>query len=320
MEPPPSSPRTDTPLPAGGRVPWTGRSRGGRFGNGFFLFMIRHGLLALTPLLLFWVALYFLIVAGQARRASFDLADRVGRGGSFFRRLRFAYRHFFTYGTMLIDRAAILAGNLKPYRFRFLHEETMRRVIQEGRGAVLITGHVGNWHAMGHLLQRFSTPVTLVMFDGVQAFMKGMVDSLTVGRHLRLLYTDGSPASAAAILQALSEGQLLGMMGDRVLGEEGTQVPFLGGEALFPSGPHIVAAIAGVPVLHVFAVRAGRRCYEFRAHYFGKPTFSDPRNKEKDVRDWIEAYARTLEGFVRSYPDQWGNLFPFWLEKRKEKT
>ncbi|MBN1443964.1 MAG: hypothetical protein JXA90_14740, partial [Planctomycetes bacterium] len=98
------------PSPPAGRR-WTGRARGGRLGNLFFAVLARRGALGPARFFIFWVALYFLAAAPAARRASMDLARRLGAGRTRWRRLAFAFRHFFTYGTLLFDRAAILSGH-----------------------------------------------------------------------------------------------------------------------------------------------------------------------------------------------------------------
>ena len=295
---------------------WSGRVRGGRFGHLFIRFLIRSGLIGLTPIVLFFVVFWFLATAPRARRASFQLADRLARGGVWWRRLLFAYRHFFTFGTSQIDRTAVLSGRLRPYRFGYHHEELLHDQARSGQGAVLLTGHVCSWEIMAHMLLRVDKPVTLVMADTTQPAMKATLDRLAEGRSFRVLYTDGSPASAATIVHALNEGEFIGMMGDRVFGGEGVRVPFLGEDALFPVGPHAVAAAARVPVFHVFAFRAGRRRYDFYAYATGVPRYRDRRRKGEDHRRWVGEFAARLEEVVRRFPFEWANWYDFWAEGR----
>jgi predicted LPLAT superfamily acyltransferase len=261
---------------------------------------------------LVWVALYFLAAAPKARRASFDLARRLGLGGSLGRRLRFAWRHFFTFGALLFDRAVILGGHEDLYEFELHGEEHIRRVLADGRGAVIVTAHLGNWELLGQLLSRLGARVNLVMHDGMQPELKRTMEKMSEGRAFRVLYTDGSPASAAAVLARLARGEIAGMMGDRVLEEQGVPVRFLGGRALFPSGPYALCAASGAPLLRAFALREGRRRYSLDASPPERLEYASPREKRKEIERWAQRFAEALEEFVRAYPAQWGNFFPFW--------
>ena len=98
---------------------WTGKTRGGHLGNLFFVQLIRWGGLSLAPFFLFWTSLYFLFAASAGRRISMSLAQRLGLGESVWQRWRFARRHFYTFGTLLLDRVAILNGFGHRYVFTF---------------------------------------------------------------------------------------------------------------------------------------------------------------------------------------------------------
>lgn len=288
---------------------WRSRARGGRLGNRFFVWLVRGGGMFLAPFFLFWVSLYFLVAAPAGRRASFDLARRLGRRN----RLWFAFRHFYTFGLLLLDRIAILgSGQSGKYAIEFHGEEHIRAALEQGRGAVLLTAHLGNWEAMGHLLTRLDRPFCMVMFDGLDARSKQTMEDMARHRSFRIIYTDGSPAAAAAILSALRNGELVGMMGDRVLAGDSIAVDLLGGTARVPAGAYVVCAAARSPLIHVFAVRKGWRRYAFHGIPAGVLRYTDRKHKRADLQRWAQQFAGNVEVFLRRHPYQWGNFFPFW--------
>ena len=310
---PVSAPTIATSDPA--RPNWEGKRRGGKFGNRFFLRLSTSPVgRAVTPFFLFWVVLYFLAAAPTGRRASFDLARRVGRGGSAWARLRFAFGHYFTYGAMLVERMALLGQGEELFETERFGEEEIRAAAEAGDGALLLTSHLGNWETMAQLLSCIDAPVTLVMFDGVQPGVKAALEELSRERSFDVLYTDGSPAAAAGILAALSKGHLVGMMADRLLAGRGVRLPFLGGEAVFPVGPFSVAAASKAPVFQVFAMRRGPYRYDFQAFPMGRLEYANRRRKQADFERWIAEYAARLEEFTRADPWQWGNFYDFWEE------
>jgi predicted LPLAT superfamily acyltransferase len=291
---------------------WTGGTRGGRLGNLFFVELVRRGGLSLAPFFVFWTSLWFLFADPKGRRHSFELARRLGLGNGLFRRWSFARRHFSTFGTLLVERVAILNGLEERFEFRFEQEERIVAAIGEKKGVILVTGHVGSWEVMAHLLRRLETPVTLVMYDGVPPAMRRTLDRLSEGRSFQVLYTDGSPASAASILAVLRRGEVVGMMGDRVLAGRSIEVDFCGGRARLPVAPYVVAATSGAPLLSVFAVRTGRRCYALHAETAGPFAYADRRDRSADLARWAGEFARRLESVLRAHPYQWGNFFAFW--------
>ena len=262
----------------------------------------------LVPWCLSWVSLYYVLTAPDARRASGELADRTGRGGSRLRRLWFALRHFYGFGRLLLDRLLILGGAAADYTVTSHGREQLREVLAQGRGAVFVTSHLGNWEAMGHLVgDTYGTPLTLVMSP--EAPTAAMAE-VSRERQVEVIVADGTPITAAKILKALRAGRVVGLMGDRVYAGRTVRLAFLGAPVDFPLGPFALAAAAGVPVLHVFAVRTGSRTYEFHTFFAGTP--ERVRGSDDAYRDWAQGYVTRLEEFVRSYPEQWGNLYSVW--------
>lgn len=308
--PPVAGPRPTEPSPR-----WEGKRRGGKLGNRFFLRLAtsRPGR-ACTPFFLFWVVLYFLVAAPAGRRASFDLARRVGRGRTAWQRLRFAFGHYYTYGAMLIERMSLLGAGEELFQIEKFGEEGIREAVEAGAGALLFTSHVGSWETMAQCLSCIEAQVTLVMYDGVQPQVKAALEELSAKRSFDVLYTDGGPTSAAGILAALSRGHIVGMMADRTLAGRGVTLPFLGGEAVFPVGPYSIAAASGAPAFQVFAMRRAPYEYQFHAFPFGKLAYENRRNKNADFERWGRAFATRLEEFTRAWPQQWGNLYDFWKE------
>ncbi|RMG07966.1 MAG: hypothetical protein D6731_22700 [Planctomycetota bacterium] len=300
---------------AGDAPAWArARPRGGRLGNLFFAALAGRRLgLVLVPFFLFWVSLYFVCFAPRARRASFELARRLGLRW----RLLFCWRHFYAFGRSLIDRQAILAGNTSGFCFASRGKEHLEAALAEGRGAILLTAHFGNWELMAHVLGERTARVTLVMHEGVAEGVRSTLERLAQGRSFRVIFTDGSPSAAAGILSALAEGDIVGLMGDRVLAGAATRVPLLGAEVRLPVGPYVLAAASGAPLLHAFCTREGRRRYVFEAFPAQTLRLRSRRRRKEDLRRLAAAFAQRLEDCLRRRPEQWGNLYSLWEEAER---
>jgi len=179
-----------------------------------------------------------------------------------------------------------------------------------GRGAVLLTAHLGNWEMGGLLLGGMSLPVRIVYvkdrFTGVEqaraAFRnQGDVAGIPVGE---------SPWSVLPVLRALRANELVAMQGDRDFDDTGIELPFCGGIARFPRGPVLTAMMADAPILPVFVIMDAQRRYQVVM----EPAVSlqRTRDREADVIENLRRVTAVIERWVLRYPDQWFCFYPFF--------
>lgn len=98
--------------------------------------------------------------------------------------------------------------------------------------------------------------------------------------------------------------------GDR--GERHELIPFLGKLAVFDVSAFAQAAQEKIPLGISFGVKTGHDVYTL---FSQQPRFYEWKSDqaaEVQVYDWATRFVHQLEFFVRRYPDQWFNLYPFW--------
>jgi len=295
---------------------WTGRSRGGYFGNWFFIQLIRW--LGVWPayLWLVFVAAYFTIVHRDAYRASADYMERLFGPLSWWRRPLLVYRHFLAYGVTLVDRQAVLMGRSR-IECDFDGEELFKPQIERRKGIILVGAHLGCWELGGHFLGRFDIPVNLVVIERELAGIRQLLNSATEGKRFRILTADDDPLRSVPILAALRRGEIVALLGDRSLGGADVETSFLGGRVRLPVGPYRLAAASGAPLFQVFVVRQKLGCYRFAtfpAEYISR---EEVRFDPSAVPARARRYAECLEAVVRQYPFQWANFFPYWEPGRQ---
>ncbi|MFW6028270.1 MAG: hypothetical protein ACOC9Q_01955 [bacterium] len=298
---------------------WSGQTRGGVVGNGIFVWLLRTLGLRAAYLLLYPVALYYLVVVGQARRASADYRRRIGMSrdgwvGSMVE----GYRHFLTFGKLLLDRIAMIAGPADKFHVRFEGEQYLRESLEQGRGLVLVSAHVGNWQGAANLLRRLGRRVHVVTYEKEAERVRRFFDSVCKDRRFSVISSDGTSDCSLAILSALRRGEVVAMHADRCLETEGQCVEFLGGLARFPAGPFIAAAVAQAPLIPVFAFREGTYRYRFVADPPQQLHLPRGRRRDEELRKVVEQFARRVEEMLRQYPLQWLNFYDFWRSGQAE--
>jgi len=285
--------------------------RGGWLGIGFFLAALKLLGPRLTYPLAVFPALGFSLLSPDVS-ATMDYHRRVFGPQPWWKRRWLVFRHFFTFGVGLIDRAAILAGRADRFTFTFEGEQHLREAAAAGKGVLLLTAHVGNWEVAGQLLSRLEVPVNVTGFDRETPQVRALLNKFQARQHFRLIPLTGEPVDMIHLVSALKRGEIVAMLGDRPYGSPSTRVPFLGGPAQFPVGVYMIASAADAPLVQVFSLREPGGHY----HFFGfppVPPVHPPRGqRDAHLQQCAATFASRLEGIVRRDPFQWYNFYPFW--------
>ncbi|TET35832.1 MAG: hypothetical protein E3J72_10010 [Planctomycetota bacterium] len=299
---------------------WRGRTRGGYIGNWIFVQLVRRIGIGFAYLILLPVTLYYIFFASKAMKAADDYRRRIGYGGrSPLGRLWAAYRHFYSFGQILLDRVAVISGNAGRFRFRYEGFHHILESLKLGKGLIITSAHCGNWEIAAHLLGSLDAPVNIVAYEGEVRHIRRYFAEVFRNRKFSIIEMDGSPEVSLAIMNALSRGEILAMHADRYV-EESRQhtalLPFLGAPARFPTGPYAVAAASGAPLVHAFTVRSGPCKYRLRGYPPEFLSFRSRSSRKEQLAEWAGRFVKRLESILREYPLQWHNFYMFWDDAR----
>lgn len=306
-----------TPPPAAtGRQRWSGRSRGG-----LWLFRVCVALLPYVGSRGAWlisipIAFGFTLVGGRTQFGMLPYWRRLRPRAGHAVLLLLAWRQFVSFGRILCDRMLVY---LRPQGFSIAVEgvHRLRELRERGQGCILMSAHCGNWELSSFWLHRLAADlgtVHVVMVRDDLEFVQRFVDQRMRGGHTNVIDPRDGLGAALAINAALKNGDVVCMLGDRVLGQQpALAVDFLGGPARFPIGPFQAAALTGAPILIGFLMKTGLRDYLV---HVDEPWYVRLPSKRSEraaaLRAAVQRWARRLELQVRRYPRQWHNFFDFW--------
>jgi KDO2-lipid IV(A) lauroyltransferase len=178
--------------------------------------------------------------------------------------------------------------------------------LARGRGAVLFSGHFGNWELLGALVARRGYPLHVTDTNHSNELTHRIITDLRVRQGMTVISPD-EPLSR--ITRLLSENKFVSYLADQDARRDGIFVDFLGRPASTVRGPAIFALRKGCPIVPLFIIRSG--VDRHRVVVEG-PIWPDPRLKGRDaVRDLTQRYTTVLEKYVREYPGQY-----FWMHRR----
>lgn len=293
---------------------WKGQSRGSILGYKIFIAILKISGLPLAYLLLRFVAFYYFIAAPASFRNIFGFY-RVRLGWGFLKSVVAVYRNYYVFGQVILDKTASMGGFDARFTFDFDGETYLREMVADRTGGLLISAHTGNFEMAGHMLERLDTQVNIIMLDAEHRKIKQYLSGYT-RKSFKIIPIREDNSHIYSIKEALERREITCMHGDRFLpGSKVITRDFLGGKAMFPTGPFYLAMKYRVPVSFVFAMKEANKHYHF---YATPPKFYPQQGtvakREEMLAAIVDDYIMALECKVKEYPYQWFNYYNFWNE------
>lgn len=299
---------------------WTSRSVGSPRQHDIFYRLIRFGGRKAAYGLLYGVAFYYTLFRSSVSRRADPYLNRRFKNSGFFKKWLNRLRIYVNFGKSLVDKAVIGIRGPEEIRVSFADQEAMLELVREGKGILILTAHVGCWQAAMAALHFLRKPVSLLLHREA-----GDVD-LQFYEHqggpppFRIIDPQGYLGGVLEMMEVLKRGEVLCIMGDRVLGEEKNtlSVRFLGDRLRLPVSPFKLAAATAVPIAVLFSYKSGPESYGL----FLERVIRVPQTLGKGVavfQPYVEEFASALERYVERYPFQFFNFYDMW-EEAKPKT
>jgi KDO2-lipid IV(A) lauroyltransferase len=185
-------------------------------------------------------------------------------------------------------------------------EEHAHGVLAQGRGMLVLMGHIGNWELLGLALAGRWVPIHVIVREQHdKAFNTYWRES----REKMGLHPMAAQHSYRDALRALKKGDMVAVTLDQNMRRRrGVFVNFFGEQACTTPGLAYLSAQSGVPVVPIYTIRQpdGRHVVQVL------PPVPPPADREEaTIQASTQVYSDILEGIIRQHPDQW-----LWLHKR----
>jgi KDO2-lipid IV(A) lauroyltransferase len=241
------------------------------------------------------------------RRVAVDNVCRAV-GGSEGEVRAIARRSYMNLGRSMMEFAAL--PRMSAERIRSLVEVEGERhfadVAAAGRGAVLVTGHFGNWELIAAWLGRSRFPFNVLVGRQSNSQVDRIINRLREKQGIRVIPYQ---ASLRGALRALENKEFVAVLADQDARRKGVFVDFLGRPASTIREPARLAIRLGCPIISGVVIRlpGGRHRAEILP-----PLWPDPdRSQEEAILELTQRFTANLERYVRQHPDQY-----FWAHRR----
>jgi predicted LPLAT superfamily acyltransferase len=256
----------------------------------------------------FWAALFFgpLPEVWRVCGRNLDRLDEPLPPGA---RAARTFRLMVSYAQAITDAYRCHVGGDVPITAEFHGREHLDAARAGGRGAIIVTGHLGHWQLGPYLLANEGLgPLAVAMAAEPNAALQRFMESFP--RPFRIVYTNGSTFGTLGLRATLTAGGLVCMQLDRPLGAAHVTLPFRDGRARFCTGPAALARTTGAPLVPSFLVMGPGPVVHV---YVEEPIIvRRTRDRAADLAAATRAAVGCFERHARAVPHQWFNFYDFW--------
>jgi Kdo2-lipid IVA lauroyltransferase/acyltransferase len=266
-----------------------------------------------APFALFWGTLFYLVLPRIRRDVRKNLRAVTGRENV----ERLVLATFYKFSRNWCDQ--MLMMRLRGERLlgligRWTTHKPLNDALAAGRGAILMSIHLGNWELGGLGLAEKGYRMNILTFREPDQKVNAQREVIRRERGVNFIYVDRDATSSLAIVEAvnaLNRNEVLAILGDRDGASHTLPLEFFGRSTPIPVGAAYLSLVTGAPVIPVFVPLEGERY----AAIMEEPIFfrSDERgDRGRVIREGAQKLVNIFERYIRSYPDQWYNFFDYW--------
>lgn len=265
-------------------------------------------------LVVYGIALYFVLFAPQARRAS---RAYLGRALGRWAEWTDGYRHVLSFASTIHDRVYLLNDRFDLFDIEVSGADALQAALAQQRGAFLIGAHLGSFEVLRAVARGpAGLKVAMLMYEDNARKISATLQAINPAAGEDIIRL-GQVDSMLEARDRLDRGDLVGMLADRALADEATlDYPFLGQPAAFPLGPFRLAAALRRPVFFMVGLYLGGNRYSI--HFELLADFSAIARGERDaaMQRAQARYVERLEHYCRRAPYNWFNFFDVWQKAR----
>ncbi len=186
-------------------------------------------------------------------------------------------------------------------------EENLQKALEQQKGVVWVTGHIGNWELMAQKIAR-KYPLSVIAAPIEPEQVNDMIVELRAGMGVRTILRS-RPGATKELIRAFRENRILGILIDQDTDVESTFVDFMGRPARTPTAAASMAIKFGAPVVFGYIQRGkdGRHTVMIE----GPLHLAVTNDTEKDIITATAMFTKKIEDVIQKNPEQW-----VWMHRR----
>ena len=218
-----------------------------------------------------------------------------------------SFEHFVQLAVEVLHTPRLIHHDSWPGRIKTARLSPAIELLNTGKPAILITGHLGNWEMCGYLLAVIGYKMDVIYRPIDNPLVNDWLLGIRMKRGMRIITKWNA---TERMLQVLSDGGMLGFIADQNAGEKGMFVPFFGALASTYKSIGLLAISQNVPIVCGYANRASTGFnFELGVQDIIRP--EDWATKDDPLYYVTARYMRAIEDMIRLSPEQY-----LWMHRR----
>jgi KDO2-lipid IV(A) lauroyltransferase len=196
---------------------------------------------------------------------------------------------------------------------KFEGTEHLDHALNQGKGVIALSAHLGNFPLMGARLAREGYPSSFVTRDPENPKIAKVITSLRDAAGLETIPDEPRMACVSRCFKALRENRILLLQIDQNAPVTETWVDFFGYLVPTFKGPVLFSMRTGAPILPMFMRRNSNNLHQVTIH---PPfTLNITGNADQDITSNTARLTKLIEAAIREYPEQW-----LWIYRRFKRA
>ncbi len=232
---------------------------------------------------------------------------------------REVFRNFGKYLVEFLRMDGMVNEDFIARRVKIENIERIDQALKKGKGAIIMTAHIGNWELGAVLLNMLGYPLMAVALPHKE---RPVNDLFNHQREVHGITVVATHNAIRKCMEQLKDNKIIAIVGDRDFTVKGGElIDFFGTKTLIPKGAAIFSKKTGAPIIPIFLIREPDSM--FRVSIF-EPIFPGADEEgvpeEEAIRKIMRRYLAVIEDQVRRYPTQWLLFREFAVSSRTEKV
>ena len=211
-------------------------------------------------------------------------------------------------GRTFFELPFIANGNISR-RVKIVGLEHLERLKAEGKNAIFVSAHFGNWELLPKMAKDNGFPLVLIYRKVNNRLLESLLHKIRSPIYKDMFQKGVS--GARGLIRALQNGSSLAVLIDQKM-NSGIEVPFFGRPSMTAPAVAELSMKYNVPIVMAKSVRENGA--NFTVTIFEPFYITNTGHFREDIKNAMTHMNAQIEDWVRHNPEQW-----FWVHRRWDK-